>query len=125
MAGRIRSSHLLSVYESYLESVSRCHPGCTNATVWSRSGDSKPSRSDRKWKISTNGGYEPRWRRDGRELYYLSEERKLMAVVVSTTQVFEALLTQWHAGKEPRTPMVLGPVYTSSRSPASPVRLVR
>jgi Tol biopolymer transport system component/predicted Ser/Thr protein kinase len=47
-------------------------------------------RSDRKWKISTNGGYEPRWRGDGRELYYLSENRQLMAVPVSTAPVFEA-----------------------------------
>jgi Tol biopolymer transport system component len=38
--------------------------------------------SDRKWSVSTNGGYEPRWRADGREIYYLSEERKLMAVSV-------------------------------------------
>ena len=45
--------------------------------------------SDRKWQISTNGGYEPRWRGDGRELYYLSEDRKLMAVAVSTTPAFE------------------------------------
>jgi hypothetical protein len=47
-------------------------------------------RSDGKWQISTNGGYEPRWRRDGRELYYLSEDRKLMAVPVSTAGGFEA-----------------------------------
>ena len=40
--------------------------------------------SDRKWTISTDGGYEPRWRADGREIYYLSEDRKLMAVPVST-----------------------------------------
>jgi eukaryotic-like serine/threonine-protein kinase len=40
-------------------------------------------RSDRKWPISTSGGYEPRWRGDGRELYYLSSDRKLMAVAVS------------------------------------------
>jgi dipeptidyl aminopeptidase/acylaminoacyl peptidase len=40
--------------------------------------------SDRKWPISTNGGYEPRWRADGREIYYLSEDRKLMAVAVSS-----------------------------------------
>jgi Tol biopolymer transport system component len=33
--------------------------------------------------ISTTGGYEPRWRGDGRELYYLSEDRKLMAVSVA------------------------------------------
>ena len=39
-------------------------------------------RSDRKWPVSTNGGYEPRWRADGREIYYLSEDRTLMAVPV-------------------------------------------
>jgi Tol biopolymer transport system component len=39
--------------------------------------------SDRKWPISTSGGYEPRWRADGREIYYLAEDRKLMAVPVS------------------------------------------
>jgi Tol biopolymer transport system component len=38
--------------------------------------------SDRKWPISTSGGYEPRWRADGREIYYLSEDRRLMAVAV-------------------------------------------
>ena len=39
-------------------------------------------RSDRRWPVSTSGGYEPRWRSDGRELYYLSEDRTLMAVEV-------------------------------------------
>ena len=39
-------------------------------------------RSDWKRPVSTNGGYEPRWRADGRELYYLSSDRKLMAVDV-------------------------------------------
>jgi hypothetical protein len=39
-------------------------------------------RSERRWPVSTNGGYEPRWRADGREIYYLSEDRKLMAVLV-------------------------------------------
>ena len=43
--------------------------------------------SDRKWLISPNGGYEPRWRADGREIYYLSEDRKLMAVSVSSGAV--------------------------------------
>jgi Tol biopolymer transport system component len=38
--------------------------------------------SDRKWPISTAGGYEPQWRADGREMYFLSEDRKLMAVEV-------------------------------------------
>jgi Tol biopolymer transport system component len=45
-------------------------------------------RSERKWLVSTNGGYEPRWRADGREIYYLSEDRKLMAVPVSAGPTF-------------------------------------
>ncbi len=35
------------------------------------------------WQISTNGGARPLWRRDGRELYYISAEEKLMAVDVT------------------------------------------
>ena len=45
-------------------------------------------RSDRKWSVSTNGGYEPRWRADGGEIYYLSEDRKLMAVSVGAGPSF-------------------------------------
>jgi eukaryotic-like serine/threonine-protein kinase len=45
-------------------------------------------RSDRVWQVSTTGGYEPRWRADGAEIYYLSEERKLMAVPMGTSPVF-------------------------------------
>jgi hypothetical protein len=33
-------------------------------------------------RISTSGGSEPRWRRDGRELYYLAPDRRLMAVTL-------------------------------------------
>jgi dipeptidyl aminopeptidase/acylaminoacyl peptidase len=44
--------------------------------------------SDRKWQVSTDGGYEPRWRGDGHEIYYLSEDRKLMAVAVGTGPSF-------------------------------------
>jgi Tol biopolymer transport system component/DNA-binding winged helix-turn-helix (wHTH) protein len=35
-----------------------------------------------KRRASNNGGTEPRWRRDGRELFYLAPDRKLMAVDV-------------------------------------------
>ena len=35
-----------------------------------------------------NGGYEPRWRADGREIYYLSEDRTLMAVSVGAGPSF-------------------------------------
>ena len=33
--------------------------------------------------ISTNGGMQPRWRRDGKELFYISQDRQLMAVQVT------------------------------------------
>jgi eukaryotic-like serine/threonine-protein kinase len=45
-------------------------------------------RSDRKWSVSANGGYEPRWRGDGREIYYLSGDRKLMSVAVGAGPSF-------------------------------------
>jgi len=35
-----------------------------------------------KWQVSNNGGAQPQWRRDGRELFYTSSDRKLMAVDV-------------------------------------------
>ena len=34
------------------------------------------------WKVSDAGGSEPRWRGDGKELYYLAPDGKLMAVDV-------------------------------------------
>ena len=34
-----------------------------------------------KWQVSEGGGEEPRWRRDGKELFYLSPEGKIMAVL--------------------------------------------
>lgn len=42
-----------------------------------------------KWQVSRGGG-EPRWRRDGKELFYLSAEGKMMAVPVKTGVSFEA-----------------------------------
>ncbi len=38
-----------------------------------------------KWQVSINGGIEPTWRSDGRELYYLAPNGDLMAVDVDTT----------------------------------------
>jgi hypothetical protein len=43
-----------------------------------------------KWPVSNHGGTEPRWRRDGKELYYLATDRKLMAVEVKGNSTFEA-----------------------------------
>jgi serine/threonine protein kinase len=42
------------------------------------------------WPISTAGGMQPRWRRDGLELFYLALDRKLMAVTVKAGATFEA-----------------------------------
>ena len=39
-----------------------------------------PNADGGKWQISGDGGVEPKWRRDGRELYYLALDGKLMAV---------------------------------------------
>jgi eukaryotic-like serine/threonine-protein kinase len=36
-----------------------------------------------KWQISTSGGVEPTWRRDGKELFYLSPENELVSVEVN------------------------------------------
>jgi Tol biopolymer transport system component len=44
--------------------------------------------ADRKWQISNAGGYEPRWRGDGGEIYYLSGDRKLMAVSLDSGPSF-------------------------------------
>jgi hypothetical protein len=35
-----------------------------------------------KWQVSTGGGLQPRWRRDGREVYYIAPDQKLMAVAI-------------------------------------------
>ena len=35
-----------------------------------------------RWQVSTDGGVEPQWRADGRELFYLSPDQHLMAVSV-------------------------------------------
>jgi Tol biopolymer transport system component len=39
----------------------------------------------RRWKVSTGGGVEPRWRRDGTELFYRSLTAGLMSVQVART----------------------------------------
>jgi Tol biopolymer transport system component len=43
-----------------------------------------------KWQVSSEGGQEPRWRQDGKELFYLSAEGKMMAVPLTTGAKFEA-----------------------------------
>jgi Tol biopolymer transport system component len=63
-----------------------------------------PDPSLGKWRISTTGGLAPRWRRDGRELFYLDSEQRLIAVSVNAgreftpgqaTPLFQLPVTQW------------------------------
>jgi Tol biopolymer transport system component len=37
-----------------------------------------------KWQVSTTGGVQPRWRNDGKELYFIAPDGKLMAVPITS-----------------------------------------
>ncbi len=43
-----------------------------------------------KWQVSTSGGDQPHWRRDGKELFYLAPDKRLMAGPVAAGASFEA-----------------------------------
>jgi eukaryotic-like serine/threonine-protein kinase len=43
-----------------------------------------------KWLISKGGGTDPRWRADGKELFYVASDGKLMSVDISAKTVFKA-----------------------------------
>ncbi len=38
-----------------------------------------------KWQVSTNGGVQPRWRPDGKELYFISPDGKMMAASIAAS----------------------------------------
>ena len=41
-----------------------------------------PQSGDARWQVSSDGGWEPVWSRDGRELYYVNDARELVAATV-------------------------------------------
>jgi eukaryotic-like serine/threonine-protein kinase len=43
-----------------------------------------------KWQVSNSGGDQPKWRGDGKELFYLSTDSRIMAVPVKTGANFDA-----------------------------------
>jgi Tol biopolymer transport system component len=49
-----------------------------------------PDPNGGKWQITSQGGVEPKWRRDGRELYYLDFDGKLMSVSIRGDRSIEA-----------------------------------
>jgi hypothetical protein len=52
--------------------------------------DHVPAAGVGKWQISTAGGDKPRWRHDGKEMYYIALNGKMMAVPIkSTATTFE------------------------------------
>jgi hypothetical protein len=44
----------------------------------------KGAETNGKWQISPSGGHLPRWRHDGRELFYIAEDGNLMSVPVTS-----------------------------------------
>lgn len=46
--------------------------------------------SGEKWKVSAHGGGQPRWRRDGKEMFYRTADGKMMAVPLKAQSSFEA-----------------------------------
>jgi dipeptidyl aminopeptidase/acylaminoacyl peptidase len=47
-----------------------------------------PAAAGGKWMVSQGGGSQPRWRRDGKELFYIAADWKVMAVPVATATAF-------------------------------------
>src|SRR5262249_38024367 len=43
-----------------------------------------------RWQVSVGGGEQPRWRGDGKEVFYLSSDSKMMATPVTTGANFNA-----------------------------------
>jgi Tol biopolymer transport system component len=49
-----------------------------------------PAPNGGKWMVSRGGGVQPRWRRNGKELFYISPDWKMMAVPVSSRPTLQA-----------------------------------
>lgn len=49
-----------------------------------------PAANSGKWMVSRGGGVMPRWRRDGKALFYISEDWKMTEVKVTTSPVFQS-----------------------------------
>ena len=47
-----------------------------------------PTEAGDKWQISTEGGAQPTWRGDSRELYFLALDGSLMAVEIEASKTF-------------------------------------
>ncbi len=70
-----------------------------------------------KWQVSTGGGREPRWRRDGKQLFYLAPDNKLMSIDVKPGPAFEARPPKVLFQAHPPEPIAAEDLYTYDVSP--------
>jgi Tol biopolymer transport system component len=88
-----------------------------------------------KWLVSSNGGAMPRWRGDGKEIYYLDSGHRMMAADVSTHPAFQAatphplftspaingnqMLFQYDVTRDGKRFLLIGPTEGSVTEPAT------
>src|SRR5262249_55250025 len=53
--------------------------------VSNTSDQAKTSSGGGQWQVSTGGGIYPRWKPDGKELYYISPDGQMMAAAIEAT----------------------------------------
>jgi Tol biopolymer transport system component len=70
--------------------------------------EGKPS--TQRWQISASGGTDPRWRRDGRELFFLAADQKLMSVAIRSAT--EKVGAPEFAFDSPQSLFTLPPMFT-------------
>ena len=101
--------------------------------VLNKSSESTNAKAAARWQISASGGSYPRWRRDGKEIFYLSSANQIMAVPVQergkslevqTAQpLFRSMVAPWDAPYDV-TPDGKKFVISTSTSPNMPLTLV-
>jgi serine/threonine protein kinase len=68
-----------------------------------------------KWQVSTGGGIQPRWQNDGKELYFVAPDGKLMAASITTGATFAAGIPTPLFSVTPESALSTKQQYTVSR----------
>jgi Tol biopolymer transport system component len=45
-----------------------------------------------RWKVSSDGGNQPRWRRDGKELFFVSSKMRMMSAPINTAGTYQGIV---------------------------------